>query len=136
MRSAELGACGPAFRIPCLPFRSNNQAWAVRPRQSTTSGRLLLTEVGTILGTCLSGAGIAQIKALGIRELLADGQLVDLFPDWPDKTYPLYALYPSRHLPAAKVRAAPTVTAFSSVELRAMQRLAIEDDSLALEIWE
>jgi DNA-binding transcriptional LysR family regulator len=70
-----------------------------------TSGRLLLTEVGTILGTCLSGAGIAQIKALGIRELLADGQLIDLFPDWPDKKYPLYALYPSRHLPAAKVRA-------------------------------
>jgi DNA-binding transcriptional LysR family regulator len=70
-----------------------------------TSGRLLLTEVGTILGTCLSGAGIAQIKALGIRELLADGQLIDLFPDWPDRKFPLYALYPSRHLPAARVRA-------------------------------
>jgi DNA-binding transcriptional LysR family regulator len=42
---------------------------------------------------------------LGIRELLADGQLIDLFPDWPDRKYPLYALYPSRHLPAAKVRA-------------------------------
>jgi DNA-binding transcriptional LysR family regulator len=70
-----------------------------------TSGRLLLTEVGTILGTCLSGAGIAQIKALGIQELLDDGRLIDLFPDWPDKRFPLYALYPSRHLPAAKVRA-------------------------------
>jgi DNA-binding transcriptional LysR family regulator len=66
---------------------------------------LLLTEVGTILGTCLSGVGVAQIKALGIRELLDDGRLVDLFPDWPDKRFPLYALYPSRHLPAAKVRA-------------------------------
>ena len=70
-----------------------------------TSGRLLLTEVGTILATCLSGVGIAQIKALGIRELLDHGQLIDLFPDWPDKMYSLYALYPSRHLPAAKVRA-------------------------------
>ena len=46
-----------------------------------------------------------QIKALGIQELLDDGQLIDLFPDWPDKRFPLYALYPSRHLPAAKVRA-------------------------------
>jgi DNA-binding transcriptional LysR family regulator len=70
-----------------------------------TSGRLLLTDVGTILGTCLSGAGVAQIKALGIQELLDGGQLIDLFPDWPDERFPLYALYPSRHLPAAKVRA-------------------------------
>jgi DNA-binding transcriptional LysR family regulator len=70
-----------------------------------TSGRLLLTDVGTILGTCLAGVGVAQIKALGIRELLDDGKLVDLFPDWPDQRFPLYALYPSRHLPAAKVRA-------------------------------
>ena len=70
-----------------------------------TSGRLLLTEVGTILGTCLSGVGVAQIKALGIQKLLDDGQLIDLFPDWPDERFPLYALYPSRHLPAAKVRA-------------------------------
>jgi DNA-binding transcriptional LysR family regulator len=70
-----------------------------------TSGRLLLSEPGTILGTCLSGVGIAQIKALGIQELLDHGRLIDLFPDWPDKKFPLYALYPSRHLPAAKVRA-------------------------------
>src|SRR5258705_745924 len=31
------------------------------------SGRLLLTDVGTILGTCVAGVGIAQIKALGIQ---------------------------------------------------------------------
>jgi DNA-binding transcriptional LysR family regulator len=37
--------------------------------------------------------------------LLASGRMVDLFPDWPDETFPLYAAYPSRrHLPA-KVRA-------------------------------
>ena len=71
----------------------------------STSGQLLLTDVGTILGTCLSGVGVAQIKALGIQELLDDGQLIDLFPDWPDERFPLNALYPSRHLPAAKVRA-------------------------------
>ncbi|HTD67441.1 MAG TPA: substrate binding domain-containing protein, partial [Candidatus Limnocylindria bacterium] len=73
--------------------------------EAPTSGRLVVNEVGTILGTCLSGFGIAQIKALGIQELLNDGQLIDLFPDWPDELFPLYALYPSRHLPAAKVRA-------------------------------
>jgi len=70
-----------------------------------TTGRLLLTEVGTMLGACLAGAGIAQVMALGAQELLADGRLIELFPDWPDETFPLYALHPSRHLPAAKVRA-------------------------------
>ncbi len=70
-----------------------------------TRSRLLLTDVGTILGMCLAGVGVAQTKALGIQQLLDEGKLIDLFPDWPDGRFSLYALYPSRHLPAAKVRA-------------------------------
>ena len=69
------------------------------------TGRLLLSDVGTMLRACLAGAGIAQVMALGVRNLLERGRLVELFPDWPDETFPLYALHPSRHLPAAKVRA-------------------------------
>jgi len=42
---------------------------------------------------------------LGVRPALDAGRLVELFPDWPDERFPLYALYPSRHLPPAKVRA-------------------------------
>jgi DNA-binding transcriptional LysR family regulator len=30
---------------------------------------------------------------------------VELFPDWPGETFPLYAIHPSRRNPAAKVRA-------------------------------
>jgi len=70
-----------------------------------TTGRLLLTDAGTILATALAGVGVAQIKAVGIQQHLDSGEFVDLFPDWPDERFPLYALYPSRHLPAAKVRA-------------------------------
>jgi DNA-binding transcriptional LysR family regulator len=70
-----------------------------------TSGRLLVTEVGTLLRVCLAGVGIARIKAIGVQELLDQGQLIDLFPNWPGERFPLYALYPSRQLPAAKVRA-------------------------------
>jgi DNA-binding transcriptional LysR family regulator len=70
-----------------------------------TTGRLLLTDVGTMLRVCLAGAGIAQVMALGVQNLLDQGRLVELFPDWPDETFPLYALHPSRHLPPAKVRA-------------------------------
>jgi DNA-binding transcriptional LysR family regulator len=73
--------------------------------QVPTKGRLLLSDAGTILHTTLAGAGVAQIKEIGIREPLADGRLVNLFPEWAEERFPLYALYPSRHLPAAKVRA-------------------------------
>jgi DNA-binding transcriptional LysR family regulator len=70
-----------------------------------TTGRLLLTDVRTMLGACLAGAGVAQVLALGVQEHLNQGTLVELFPDWPDETFPLYALYPSRHLPPARLRA-------------------------------
>jgi DNA-binding transcriptional LysR family regulator len=58
-----------------------------------------------MMGACLAGIGIARVKAIGIRDLLEKGQLVELLPDWRGETFPLYALYPSGHLPAAKVRA-------------------------------
>ena len=70
-----------------------------------TSGRLLVTEAGSLLGACLAGVGIARIKAIGVQALIDQGQLIELFPAWPGETFPLYALYPSRHLPAAKVKA-------------------------------
>jgi DNA-binding transcriptional LysR family regulator len=70
-----------------------------------TAGRLLLTDVRTMLGVCLAGGGIAQVMALGVDDLLREGRLIDLFPDWPDETFPLYALYPSRQLPPARLRA-------------------------------
>lgn len=70
-----------------------------------TSGRLLVTEAGTMLGACLAGVGIARIKASGLRDLIDKGRLIELLPNYAGETFPLYALYPSRHLPAAKVRA-------------------------------
>jgi DNA-binding transcriptional LysR family regulator len=68
-------------------------------------GRLLVSDVGTMLGACVAGAGIAQIMAIGVEQLMAEGSLIDLFPDWPDEKFPLYALFPSRRHPAAKVHA-------------------------------
>jgi len=37
--------------------------------------------------------------------LLAQGALVQLFPDWAEERFPLHVFFPSRRLPAAKVRA-------------------------------
>ena len=64
-----------------------------------------MSDVGTMLGACLAGAGIAQVMALGVQDFLDRGQLIDLFPDWPDEAFPLYAIHPSRRHPPAKVRA-------------------------------
>ena len=70
-----------------------------------TNGRLLLTDPQTLVRSCVAGAGIAQLLALAVQDRLNRGELIDLFPDWPDEKFPLYALYPSRHLPPAKIRA-------------------------------
>ncbi|SFK50420.1 DNA-binding transcriptional regulator, LysR family [Sphingomonas sp. NFR04] len=67
--------------------------------------RLMVSDVDTMIGACCEGAGIAQILELGSRDLLARGALVELFPDWPGETFPLYALYPTRQHRPAKVRA-------------------------------
>jgi DNA-binding transcriptional LysR family regulator len=70
-----------------------------------SSGRLVVNDVGTLHSTAVAGYGIAQVMAIAAENLLAQGKLVDLFPDWPDERFPLYALHPSRHHPPAKTRA-------------------------------
>jgi DNA-binding transcriptional LysR family regulator len=68
-----------------------------------TKGALILTDVDTMIGSCVAGAGIAQVLALGVRGLLEQGALVELFPDWPGETFPLYVVRPSRRLSSAAV---------------------------------
>jgi DNA-binding transcriptional LysR family regulator len=70
-----------------------------------TNGRLILNDAGTLYSVCEAGHAIAQVFELGVEQALQSGRLVELFPDWPDETFPLYALYPSRHLAPAKVMA-------------------------------
>jgi DNA-binding transcriptional LysR family regulator len=81
-------------------FSQGNKVERVR-----TSGRLMVAEFGTMLEACLAGVGIARVKAIGIQRLVAQGALAELLPDWLGDSFPLYALYASRHLPPAKVRA-------------------------------
>ncbi|WP_284321193.1 LysR family transcriptional regulator [Dyella acidisoli] len=83
--------------------------WEVRRKKEVVplrvKGRLLVSDSGTLLNACEAGAGIAQILEIGCEQLLRSGRLVELFPDWSDERFPLYAIYPSRHHRAAKVRA-------------------------------
>jgi DNA-binding transcriptional LysR family regulator len=70
-----------------------------------SSGPFLMTDVATMIAACVSGAGIAQVLAISVQPHLASGKLIELFPDWPDETFPLFAVRPSRRLPPLKVAA-------------------------------
>lgn len=103
----ELGdhAC-VQFRDPATgrPFvwemRQGRRLVTVRGRQ-----RMLVNDVGTLLGALLSGAGIGQVLSPSVEGMLRDGKLVQLLPEWAEERFPLYAYYPSRKLQAARLRA-------------------------------
>jgi DNA-binding transcriptional LysR family regulator len=100
-------------KLPCIDFYDAANAcpfeWEFRRRHEVLevkpSARLMVSDVGAMLSACEAGVGIAQIMALGSSHLVTDVRLIDLFPDWPGELFPLYALFPSRQLRAAKVRA-------------------------------
>lgn len=81
-------------------FHKGRKKFAIK-----TAGRLIVNDGGTMHAACLAGYGIAQIMALGVDAWIAQGRLIELFPEWSDERFPLYALYPSRHHMSAKVRA-------------------------------
>jgi DNA-binding transcriptional LysR family regulator len=102
----EIEACD------CIDFYDAANArpygWEVRRKKEViplqVKGRLLVSDSGTLIGACEAGAGIAQVLELGCRHLLDNGRLIELFPEWSDERFPLYAIYPSRLHRAAKVR--------------------------------
>ena len=97
----------------CIDFYDAANArpydWEMRRKKEVlplrVKARLLVSDSGTLLGACEAGAGIAQVLEIGCAELLRGGRLVELFPEWSDERFPLYAVYPSRLHRAAKVRA-------------------------------
>ena len=97
----------------CIDFYDAANArpydWEMRRRKEVLplriKARLLVSDSGTLLGACEAGAGIAQVLEIGCAEPLRSGRLVELFPEWSDERFPLYAVYPSRLHRAAKVRA-------------------------------
>jgi DNA-binding transcriptional LysR family regulator len=97
----------------CIDFYDAANArpydWEMRRKKEVlplrVKARLLVSDSGTLIGACEAGAGVGQILEIGCRELLRSGRLVELFPEWSDERFPLYAIYPSRLHRAAKVRA-------------------------------
>ena len=94
------------FREPVTgkPF-----AWELHQKRKQLTvkpqGQLTVNDPGTVYSACLAGLGIAQLFELGIEQYTSSNQLVQLFPEWSDQRFPLYAYYPSRHHVPAKTRA-------------------------------
>jgi DNA-binding transcriptional LysR family regulator len=97
----------------CLEFRNPETgrpyAWEFHRKRKQlvvpTNGRLTVNEPGALLSACLAGFGIAQMLLLVAEPLIREGKLINLFPDWSDERFPLYAYHPSRHHVPAKTRA-------------------------------
>lgn len=97
----------------CLEFRNPETGkpfpWEFHRKRKRiavdTRGRLTVNDPSALLNACLAGSGIAQLLRLVAEPLIAEGRLVDLFPDWADERFPFYAYYPSRHHVPAKTRA-------------------------------
>lgn len=96
----------------CLEFRNPETGkpypWEFHRKRKRliveTNGRLTVNDPSALLNACLAGSGIAQMLLSGAQHLIREGQLINLFPDWPDERFPLYAYHPSRHHMPAKAR--------------------------------
>jgi DNA-binding transcriptional LysR family regulator len=93
----------------CLEFRNPETGkpypWEFHRKRKKlvveTKGRLTVNDPSALLNACLAGSGVAQMLLLGAEHLIREGRLTNLFPDWPDERFPLYAYHPSRqHVPA------------------------------------
>jgi DNA-binding transcriptional LysR family regulator len=90
------------------PSTGSHFGWQfVRGRKAVpvhASGQLMVNDVGSLLAACLRGQGIAQMFELYALDLLADGRLVQVLPEWAEETYPLHAYYHSAQHMSAKIR--------------------------------
>ncbi|NID14770.1 LysR family transcriptional regulator [Luteibacter yeojuensis] len=107
----------------CLEFRDPETgrpfAWEFHRKRRKlaveTHGKLTVNDPGALVHACVAGVGIAQMLSLAAAPLIRERRLVNLFPDWPDERFPLYAYLPTRqHMPAKSRAFLDFVVALSS----------------------
>jgi DNA-binding transcriptional LysR family regulator len=65
---------------------------------------LTVSDSVSLLSACMSGFGVAQTLEIYASDHIQSGELVQLFPDWSDELYPLFAYLPTKRHPSARVR--------------------------------
>jgi DNA-binding transcriptional LysR family regulator len=113
---ARLGTPGHPHELvdhECLlirdPATGRPFAWELRRGEETVPvavrGRLMVNAAESLIACCLGGHGIAQPLDYMVADMLADGRLVQLLPEWSDETFPAYFYHRAQGLPPAKLRA-------------------------------
>ncbi|WP_251977554.1 LysR family transcriptional regulator [Salinicola avicenniae] len=91
-----------------LPTHGGLYAWEFgsgeREFRVRVGGPLIMNSVLQILDACLSGAGVAQLPNGLVDAALANGELVELLPDWSEPFPGYHLYYPSRRQQTAAFR--------------------------------
>jgi DNA-binding transcriptional LysR family regulator len=67
-------------------------------------GQVAVNNAEAYQAACVAGLGIIQAPYVGLRELLASGQLLRVLPDFEARSMPLSLVYASRRNQATRVR--------------------------------
>lgn len=90
-------------------YASNSNLWSFErageaQRQVRVAGSMHANN-GSVLGElAAAGLGITSAPDFILGPLVAQGRLVEILPDWQNRTLPISAVYPSRKHLSAKVR--------------------------------
>jgi LysR family transcriptional regulator for bpeEF and oprC len=83
-----------------LRFEREGRRIEVRPRSLVS-----VNESTAHMTALLAGVGVGQTFEFVARPYLADGQLIEVLPDWRPATHPLRLVFPANRHPSAKLRA-------------------------------
>lgn len=67
-------------------------------------GTVTVNNAEAYQSACLAGLGLIQAPFVGVRDLIAQGQLVEVLPDWPAPPMPLSLVYANRRNQSTRVR--------------------------------
>lgn len=91
------------------PSTGRGYGWSLRRGKEVVDvqphGSLMVNDTGALIGALLSGHGIAQPLGVYAEQMISDGRLVELLPEWADERFPLYAYHRSQQLMSARLRA-------------------------------
>ena len=67
--------------------------------------RIEVDDDAAALEAALAGAGVVLTASFAARPHVRAGRLVPVLPDWSAPARPIYAIYPTRRHPSARLRA-------------------------------
>lgn len=93
------------------------------------AGALTVNNVESYTAACLAGIGLIQTPEAGVRELVANGQLVEVLANYTCQPLPVYLLYPHRRHLAKRVRVLMDwMTALIQHKLQSVRDVPVRDE--------